>query len=64
MPYVLKDSTNGSADDKIKELMTELGTYIAVLRLIASPKRPDGTFNRDREACQKLAEETLKHNRY
>jgi hypothetical protein len=32
----------------------------AALRLIAKPKRPDGTFNLCREACQKLAEEALK----
>lgn len=31
----------------------------AVLELIASPKRPDGTWNRDREACRQLAAEVL-----
>lgn len=30
------------------------------LELIAIGERPDGTFNRDRVACQKLAFETLK----
>lgn len=34
--------------------------YENVLRLIASPMRPDGTWNRDRETCQVLAEEALK----
>jgi len=30
-----------------------------VLELIAAPQRPDGTWNRDREACRKLAAEAL-----
>ena len=30
------------------------------LNLIAAPKRSDGTYNRCREACQTLAQETLK----
>lgn len=34
--------------------------YEAALRLIATPERPDGTFNRDRKAVQFLAEQTLK----
>jgi hypothetical protein len=29
------------------------------LELIAAPMRPDGTWNRDREACRELAAETL-----
>lgn len=29
------------------------------LELIAAPMRPDGTWNRDREACRQLAAETL-----
>lgn len=29
------------------------------LRLIATPKRPDGTYNRNREACEQLANEAL-----
>ncbi len=29
------------------------------LRLIAAPKRPDGTYNRCREACEILAREAL-----
>lgn len=31
----------------------------AVLELIAAPMRPDGTWNRDREACRELAAEAL-----
>lgn len=30
-----------------------------VLELIAAPKRPDGTWNRDREACRQIAAEAL-----
>lgn len=30
-----------------------------VLELIAAPMRPDGTWNRDREACRQLAAEAL-----
>ena len=30
------------------------------LELIAAPKRPDGTYNRSREACEALAREALK----
>lgn len=30
-----------------------------VLELIAAPMRPDGTWNRDREACRQMAAETL-----
>lgn len=30
-----------------------------ILSLIASPMRADGTYNRDRAACQKLAEDAL-----
>ena len=29
------------------------------LELIAAPQRPDGTWNRDREACRQLAAEAL-----
>jgi len=30
-----------------------------VLELIAAPQRPDGTWNRDREACRQMAAEAL-----
>ncbi len=33
---------------------------VEALRLVAAPKRADGTYNRDREACEKLAKEVLK----
>lgn len=31
-----------------------------VLQLIATPQRPDGTWNRDRKACMELARDALK----
>lgn len=34
--------------------------YRAVLQMIAGQQRPDGTWNRDRAACQALAEKVLK----
>lgn len=33
----------------------KLATAVAVLELIAAPVRSDGTWNRDRRACQMLA---------
>ncbi len=36
--------------------------YRAALELIAAPMRRDGTWNRDRLACQKLAKEALEKN--
>lgn len=40
-----------------KEL--EICRLRAVLELIAAPIRPDGTYNRDRAACQDLAQKAL-----
>lgn len=56
----LKKNTVPMLERKIKNLMTQLGEYETALRLIAAPKRPDGTFNRDRESCRVLAENILK----
>lgn len=38
----------------------KISAYEAALDLISKPKRPDGTYNRCREACELLAKETLK----
>ena len=46
--------------DYIKDLEAKNSKYEEILALIAAPVRSDGTFNRSREACQKLAEELLK----
>lgn len=42
------------------ELIAERDRYKAALELIATPKRPDGTYNRCRYACEQLASEALK----
>jgi hypothetical protein len=49
----------GSAADRIERLEAVLVQAHGALELIASPKRPDGTWNRDREACRDLAAKTL-----
>ena len=50
-----------SADEKIRELMIQRDKYRAALELIAISIRPDGTYNRDRRACELLAKETLQN---
>jgi|688.fasta_scaffold217913_6 hypothetical protein len=47
-------------ETKIKDLRAQLAEYESTLLLIAAPKRPDGTFNRDRESCRVLANNILK----
>lgn len=44
---------------EVNALVSKVDSYELALRLISAPMRPDGTFNRSREACQKLAEEML-----
>ncbi len=56
----LKKNTVPILENKVRTLMTQLGEYETTLRLIAAPKRPDGTFNRDRDSCRVLAENILK----
>lgn len=50
--------------DDLRQIAVEaelkLATAVAALHLIAAPKRPDGTYNRSREACEQLAAKTLK----
>lgn len=41
------------------KLAVENARLREVLQLIATPKRPDGTYNRSREACEQLAREAL-----
>jgi hypothetical protein len=36
-----------------------LHRYGSALRIVAVPKRPDGTYNRSREACELLAKDAL-----
>lgn len=39
--------------------LSALAEATSALELVASPKRPDGTYNRSREACEKLAADAL-----
>lgn len=47
-------------EDTMRNLVMENEKLKETLRLIATPGRKDGTWNRSREACQKIAEEALK----
>lgn len=40
-------------------LAQALDTALSALNLISMPARPDGTYNRSREACEELARKTL-----
>lgn len=42
-----------------QDLIDALTEAQSALELIASPKRPDGTYNRDRRACELLARDAL-----
>lgn len=46
-------------DQEVSEFRFRAGTAESALSLIASPMRPDGTWNRDRAVCQQLAEDVL-----
>lgn len=45
--------------DAMQKMEEALDKAEAALQLIAAPKRSDGTYNRDRQACEKLALKTL-----
>lgn len=45
---------------KINDLQIALSHATSALELIASPVRPDGTYNRCRQACENLAKDALK----
>ena len=47
-----------SAIDRLAAMAQPLRAREA-LELIATPQRPDGSWNRDREACRRLAAEAL-----
>jgi len=48
------------SDDWLRHTRNEVARLRQALELIACPKRPDGTYNRDRRACELLAKEALK----
>lgn len=51
-----------SLEKRFDELVVKLDLTRAALELIAAPKRPDGTYNRCREACELLAKEALENS--
>jgi predicted RNase H-like nuclease (RuvC/YqgF family) len=51
---------NGRLEIEVAHLKAENARYREALGLIASPVRSDGTYNRDRKACEELAREVLK----
>ncbi len=54
-------STANSAIEMQKNILIEkLAKTTTALTLVASPRREDGTYNRCREAREKLAADTLK----
>jgi len=48
------------SDDWLRHTRNEVARLREALQLIACPERPDGTYNRGREACELLAKEALK----
>jgi hypothetical protein len=59
MAFAEIDAMLVRADQKIQELQDRAAKMESALRLIATPKRPDGTYNHCREACEQLAREAL-----
>jgi hypothetical protein len=45
--------------ESLQELVVRVGRYQSALRRIATPRRPDGTYNLGREACEQIANQAL-----
>lgn len=45
--------------DQVKALKLQIMEMEIALETIATPKRPDGTYNYCREACEQIAKEAL-----
>jgi hypothetical protein len=45
--------------DQVKALKLQVMEMEIALHTIATPKRPDGTYNMCREACEQIAKEAL-----
>lgn len=54
-----QDHANDAYERQNAELVKERNYLRETLKLIAAGRRPDGTFNRCREACEKLAKKAL-----
>lgn len=50
---------NEALKQRVERLHQAYGSMHTALELIAAPRRPDGTYNRNRAACEVLARETL-----
>jgi hypothetical protein len=50
---------NERLKQELLDLQARTAEYDSALRLIACPRRPDGTYNRDRMACEELARKAL-----
>lgn len=48
---------------RLEDTSMQLYACREALELIAAPRRPDGTWNRDREACRQIAREALEKTR-
>lgn len=60
MKYYIKNiEVPQEVADYVATLEAKTLAYEKVLSLIAAPERADGTYNRCREACQRLAEQAL-----
>lgn len=65
--YIHGDGENDENDSEVlanaktdlSRCLDALATAIEALELTATPKRPDGTYNRCREACEELARTAL-----
>jgi hypothetical protein len=56
----LEGATNHACGTPLSKANQEVARLREALELIACPERPDGTYNRDRRACELLAKEALK----
>lgn len=59
IPEDYRTLTYQQLQQQIATLTRQRDLAVEALELIAAPKRPDGTYNRCREACERLAKEAL-----
>lgn len=58
-PIFSNDDFFENSKDEITNLYNCVFEASSALRLIASPRRSDGTYNNDRDACRHIAEQTI-----
>lgn len=49
---------------QLEQALAALSEATSALELVATPRRPDGTYNRSREACEELAAKALEKVRH